>query len=220
MDKNVRYMEKLHARMLVREMPSHPTAEQAEASLRQLPAWRRAQAEKYRMAADRMQSAEAYLLLEELAGETVDKGGLPRFSYGADGKPYVAEMPGLHFNMSHCRRAVMCVVADESSELCGEVGCDIEEIPSRIDDDLMPLCFSEEEQRAIRQAECPEMEFAKMWTRKEAFVKMLGTGLADDLPSLLSATETTNAVFHTEACPAGGYAYTVCRRAQRSGSQA
>ncbi len=216
MQKDVLFVEKLHTRMLVRKMSCNPTAEQAEASLRLLPTWRRVRAEKYRMPADRVQSAVAYLLLEELVGADDDKGELPPFSYGANGKPYVAELPRLHFNMSHCRKAVMCAVADNSPELCGEVGCDIEEIPDRIDEDLMPLCFSEKEQRAIRQAEWPELEFAKMWTCKEAFVKMLGTGLTDDLPGLMRTAEAASTIFHTAACCTGGYAYSVCRRVQGS----
>ncbi len=241
MEKDVRYTEKLHTRILVKEMPCGPTAEQAEKILALLPAWRRRQAEQYRMAADRMQSAAAYLLLEELAAGCAERRradgvsaentervpsaatvtpALPEFSYGEDGKPCVAQMPGLHFNMSHCRRAVMSAVADGSGEFENAVGCDIEEIPGSIDADLMALCFSEDEQREINGAECPEAEFAAMWTRKEAFVKMLGTGLADDLPGLMHTPEAEGAVFHTEVCRGRGYAYTVCRRARTAESNA
>ncbi len=194
-------------RTLIYELPEHGAEQVCQASLERLPRWRRQQAESFRFLTDRLQCAKAYLLLcqllEEVAGEPV---AAPRFVYGTYGKPHLADLPHLHFNLSHCAKAVMCTLGTEP------VGCDVEEIPGEVDEDVLALCFSPEEQDLIRCSENPGVEFAKLWTRKEALLKMHGIGLADRLPSLMASPLAQQVAFQTVVCLRAGYVYTVCSR--------
>ncbi len=189
------------ARYLVREIPLQPTLELVNAALERLPLWRRRQAESYRLPTDRLQCATAYLLLCEMLGVH----HLSPFAYGEHGKPFLPEMPDLHFSLSHCPRAVMC--ATDNSP----VGCDVEEIPSSLDAQLTDLCFTREEQQSIRESRNPQETFTRLWTRKEAFAKMTGMGLPDDLPRLLHTPEARRAHFHTVAHGEKHYVYTLCQ---------
>lgn len=174
--------------------------------LRQLPDWRHRQAESYCRLTDKFQCAKAYALLCALLNEETGRGIVPKFGYDKYGKPFLPDFPGLHFNLSHCAKAVMCAMGNAS------VGCDVEEIPSEPDLDVLGYCFSTEEKEKIRQSDSPSVEFTKLWTRKEALLKMHGIGLTDQLPSLMSSPLAKDVCFKTSVCQASGYVYTVCYR--------
>ncbi len=154
------------------------------------------------MPADRLQCAKAYLLLADLVEDITGARQTLRFGYGEYGKPYLIELPQLHFNISHCARAVMCAVGDEP------VGCDVETIPGEACGDVMDVCFSPEEKKRTEEAEDPAVEFTRTWTRKEALLKLRGTGLTDDIRYLLSSPAARGAVFNTVVRL--GYVYTTC----------
>lgn len=198
-------MEQNPLRTLVAELPVHGAEEVYRRCAGLLPAWRRRQAESFRNPTDRLQCAQAYLLLcrllEEATGEHV---AAPVFVYGEYGKPRLAAWPQLHFNMSHCAKAVMCTMG------YADVGCDVEEIPETVDEGVLSLCFSPEEQFRIREAVSPQVEFARQWTSKEALLKLHGIGLTDQLPSLMASPLARDVAFQTTVCRRGGYVYTVC----------
>ena len=84
------------------------------------------------------------------------------------------------FNLSHSGGYIVAAVADVP------VGIDIE---TKTDPELKVTdrFYSKEEQEAVRAAEDPQKEFRRLWTRKEAYVKCLGTGITNsvaDIPSL------------------------------------
>lgn len=115
-------MEKCNLMTGVLPLPSLPTESDFRAHAASLPLWRLRQAEAFRFPADRLQCAESYLLLCRMLGERLGRVVKPRFAYGENGKPFLADFPGVHFNLSHCARAVLCAVADVP------VGCDVEEV--------------------------------------------------------------------------------------------
>lgn len=129
---------------------------------------------------------------------------MPEFGYGKYGKPFLIGLPQLHFNISHCARAVMCVVGDKP------VGCDVETIPQEADDDVMDMCFSSEERKRIAAAENPAAEFTATWTRKEALLKLRGTGLTDNVRDLLFSPLAEGVSFNTVMRTNRGYVYTTC----------
>ena len=98
------------------------------------------------------------------------------FQYGPCGKPVVKGAPQVHFNVSHSEQVVLYGL-----RLDHEIGVDIERI--RPMDDLEGIA-----RRFFSPAECrdllaiPEQHrtkaFFDCWTRKEAFIKFLGTGLS------------------------------------------
>lgn len=147
---------------------------------------RRDHLQRYRRKADQRAGAAAYLLLCRGLQEEYGIKEKPVFDFGPQGKPFIsAFLPStplphseIHFNLSHCAEAAACVIDSFP------VGIDVEAI-SAYDPQLLPLTMSPAEQQAIREAEHPERVFTCLWTMKEAAFKCLGTGLTDDLPSLL-----------------------------------
>lgn len=78
----------------------------------------------------------------------------------------------LHFNMAHSGDYVIICFAQT------ETGVDIEKRNERFNyQDLLPRCFTKEEISAIQNASDPRSRFYLYWTRKEALLKALGTGL-------------------------------------------
>ena len=94
----------------------------------------------------------------------------PLWAFGEHGKPYLTSHEGVFFNISHCKEAVALAVSDR------EVGVDVEG-RRRFSDNLLKRSFNDEEQHAVKHSQDPEMEFAKIWTRKEAWFKYTGTGI-------------------------------------------
>jgi 4'-phosphopantetheinyl transferase len=109
------------------------------------------------------------------------------YTQNAFGKPAVAGDGELSFSLSHSHGLAMCAIAWER-----EVGCDLEwcddELASR---ETAERLFSPVERR--RLAALPPEQwregFYNCWTRKEAFVKALGLGLAHPLDSFDVAVE-------------------------------
>lgn len=99
------------------------------------------------------------------------------FQHGPLGKPALAGN-ALHFNLSHSGNAMLLAVARHS------VGVDVEQCtgtPLDLDPLLDLLCHAEE--RAVMEALSPSLRqqlFYQLWTRKEAYLKALGTGLSVD----------------------------------------
>ncbi|MDO9271139.1 MAG: 4'-phosphopantetheinyl transferase superfamily protein [Methylobacter sp.] len=91
------------------------------------------------------------------------------------GKPYLADMPELVFNLSHSA-SVMVIALGWNCQL----GVDIECCKPRTSlAGLVDKCFAEEE--IAYWHKLPEAqktpEFYRFWTRKEAFVKATGRGI-------------------------------------------
>ncbi len=143
------------------------------------------------------------MLLEGLESE-FGIVGKQEFAYFGEGKPYLKNHPTIHFNMSHCPRGILCVVDDQ------EVGCDIEEIANHLDEDLYRHCFSASEIEDILSAQSPNERFTVWWTRKEAYIKLTGTGLVDNLPTLLTPEVMSMVKFVTTIDTDRGYIYTIC----------
>lgn len=95
-------------------------------------------------------------------------------------KPYLAGFP-VHFNLTHTKNAFAFVMSTDSY-----VGIDLEEINKNIHiPSIVKTFFSKNERDFIFSSEEGlEERFIKLWTRKEAFLKALGTGIGVDLPKI------------------------------------
>ena len=103
------------------------------------------------------------------------------FSLGEHGKPSLAVPCGISFNLSHSADRALVAVAKGS-----DIGVDIEAVRRDFDPlNLAPSVFSADEIYYIRSSPSTEQadRFFDLWTLKEAWLKMLGCGLVDDLPS-------------------------------------
>jgi 4'-phosphopantetheinyl transferase len=87
------------------------TDAEVERMLPLVPDSRREQALRFRHTFGRFACLKSYLMLEQLLR---DEFGIsnPRISVSEHGKPYLADYPNIHFNISHCLKAVAVVVAD------------------------------------------------------------------------------------------------------------
>ena len=159
---------------------------------------------RYRREHDQRLSLAAWLLLQEALKAEYGIPAVPDFVYGAHGKPQLKGHPTIHFNISHCTYAALCVVSDKP------VGCDVEAIPEELDRDLCRYVFNEEEQQAILHDDNPPLAFAIQWTRKEAFLKLTGEGLTNDLPHILCSPQAQQASFQTHIVPEKSYVYSIC----------
>ena len=120
-----------------------------------------------------------------------------KFTYNAYGKPFI-ENCNFHFSLSHSGNLI--AFASHTSP----VGIDVQKITTK--NDYPALRFlTANEQNFINNI--PENLF-KIWTMKEAYVKMLGTGLSTSFKSFDVLDDNLNNLFFTKSLP--GYYLSVC----------
>ena len=185
--------------------PQDVTQEELNQYLLLLPQWRRMKVLSYRFLIDKVLCAKAYLLLKQGLKSIYGINDNPRFNYVMHEKPVLSDYPDIHFNLSHCRRGVMCVIDNHP------IGCDIEEIEEKLDIDLCHFCYNDSEVEAIVSSDDPCIEFTKLWTKKEATLKLTGEGINDDLPSLFNQETHERLMFNTIVQKDKGFVYTVCQ---------
>ena len=98
--------------------------------------------------------------------------------YNEHGKPFLVHHPEVHFNLSHCKNGIAAVV-DFSP-----VGIDIESF-RKGSTALINRTMNPAEAEWIRSSVDPTEAFTQFWTKKEAVVKLRGTGIIDDLHHVL-----------------------------------
>ena len=137
---------------------------------------RRARAARFRFRADALRCLAAEALLRHALAE---RHGLPAAAIALEtspeGKPRLAGLPGIHFNLSHSGAWVLCAVHD------GPVGVDVEEVRPR-DPLTAGSVMTPEELRRFRSLPAPAATayFYRLWTLKESLLKAMGTGLGLD----------------------------------------
>ncbi len=103
-----------------------------------------------------------------------------QFVCNSNGKPALAgDNEWLHFNVSHSAGLALYAISRER-----EVGIDVERLrPDMRVEDIAERYFSPQELAEFRDAPSTERvsAFFNCWTRKEAYVKALGTGLSVSL---------------------------------------
>lgn len=99
-----------------------------------------------------------------------------KFGKGQYGKPFLVNDPELAFNVSHSANCFVVAVSRDC-----DIGVDVELIKPRNNlQGLVSRCFASEEQaywQALSQDQ-QLLEFYRLWTGKEAFVKAVGRGIA------------------------------------------
>ena len=152
---------------------------------------RREQVARYKLEGPRRQAVAAYLLLRKALSEMYGIHDAPVFEYDANGKPSILGHPEIFFNLSHCRKAVACVVADSP------VGIDVEET-CRFSDSIARYTLDDEEYESVVKADNPSQAFIRLWTMKEALLKYTGEGLRRDIKTVLRLSPANKVEFLTE----------------------
>jgi 4'-phosphopantetheinyl transferase len=140
-----------------------------------------ARAARFLHETDRATYTSCHAMLRLILGRRLEKD--PRqisFLTGAYNKPRL-ECDPVYFNITHTGKAFAIVV----SESC-ETGIDMESVSRTMNfNGIIKNFFSVTESEFILKdpAESSSM-FFMLWTRKEALLKALGTGIADNLPGV------------------------------------
>lgn len=170
-----------------------------DAALPLLSDQRREQCLQFRHEQGRRLCAAAYLLLCQGLRREYGITEPPIFEYGEHGKPVIQGHPDICFNMSHCREAALCVLSDTP------VGVDIESI-REYHDSLAHYTMNDDELVRIAAAPRQDTEFIRLWTMKEAVLKLSGEGIRNDMKTVLHDVPYR---LETVVCEAKGYVYTI-----------
>ena len=163
-----------------------------------LPSWRRERVLAYKQESRQMESALAYIELSRALALRGLQDIKPHFEYNEHGKPYLSTYPNLHFSISHCSQAVGCILSEMPC------GLDIERV-RRASPSLISKTMNRNEEHQIYSSSHPEVEFIRLWTRKEAVFKLLGTGITDDMQDILLRAEALHIHIISTVNPARGY---------------
>ena len=72
--------------------------------------------------------------------------------------------------------------------------------------------MSPEETEEIFSSKWPDIVFTRLWTQKEAVLKLKGTGLVDDLHSVLNPSNLPGIELQTTENPYMGYIFTIAKQ--------
>ena len=129
------------------------------------------------------------------------------FVFNEHGKPFLQSrrsgerIEGVDFSISHCKEGIAVAIAPHP------IGVDIESF-RQYSESLLKKTMNEQEILQIQQAADPSVEFIKLWTKKEALLKMRGTGIVDELPEVLCSQYPSWHV-ETKVNADKGYAYSM-----------
>lgn len=124
-----------------------------------------------------------FFLLKSLLTVTEDIAIPLNIETNENGKPFIPGCPW-KFSISHSDDVLVVAISDE------EVGADCEEeVPEEKTGPVSKRFFSDEEQEYCSDS----YKFTEVWTKKEAYAKMLGIPLAD----ILDVSILDKDIYHT-----------------------
>ena len=131
---------------------------------------RKARADRFRRREDALRCVTADALLRQVLGADYS-----RVEKSPDGKPFLPHRPNFHFNLSHSGKWV--AIAWGSSN----VGLDVESFSRNANMEAVARRFFTEDERqyVLGDAQLQIHRFFEIWTGKEAYFKMAGTGITN-----------------------------------------
>lgn len=137
-----------------------------------LPDFRKQKIDHLFLTKDKAQSGLVYLLL--MYATAVNKIDI-NFKIDSYGKPYDANR-NCFFSLSHCENSVACIIGNHNN------GIDVEKIISQDDYEILKEHVCDHTELVfLNNSNKPLVEFTKLWTFKESYLKMIGTGIMGDL---------------------------------------
>lgn len=124
---------------------------------------------KYQHAVGR-QLLKTALLRAGVSKDFLSKEESLTFAYGPSGKPFFHDLPDVHFNISHTGGLVVCAVGNIP------IGIDAERIRPYPKSVLRKM--TDRECLYIQKSDRQDEAFMRVWTMKEAMIKLTGDGLA------------------------------------------
>ena len=172
-----------------------------DAALGKISEQRREQAVKFKHELGQRLCVLAYQLLKQGLSEVYGIEENPVFEYNEHGKPSIIGHPEICFNLSHCKEAAICAISDQP------VGVDVESVRS-FNESLVRYTMNEDEIRQIESSEDQAVAFIRLWTMKESAMKLIGTGISNDMKHVLQQ-EGLN--FETFVDAQSRFVYSICR---------
>ena len=169
-----------------------------DAALGDISEQRREQALKFKHEQGQRLCVLAYQLLKEVLQKEYGISENPVFEYNEHGKPLIIGHPEIFFNLSHCKEAAICVVSDQP------VGVDVESI-REYKDSLAEYTMNEDELHQIKNSTHPAATFIRLWTMKEATTKLIGTGISNDMKTVIDTLKYKYTTVERQK-----YIYTIC----------
>ena len=126
-------------------------------------------------------TAESFTALLCLAELLRERGIAPGVSLARDsaGRPFLPEYPALDFSITHSVGVAFCALSDG-----GRIGIDAELLRKFPNAQRLAARFFSPDERGE--------DFFRIWTRKEAYLKYLGTGMTPEgMPNGLAGLDTT-----------------------------
>ena len=172
-------------------------------ALQSISSQRREQALRYKFEQGQRLCVAAYMLLKQALQEQEGITENPIFEYGEHGKPYILGHPELHFSLSHCKEAAVCVLSRHP------IGIDVESL-GRYSERVARYAMNDKELQQIHQADNPNLAFTRLWTMKESLLKLTGEGINDRMKETLENAK--DEWFTTIERLEKNYVYSVCEQ--------
>jgi 4'-phosphopantetheinyl transferase len=132
----------------------------------------------YRHSQAKKQKIASHLLLTHLLRmHNID---VKNIAFNKYGKPFLKHIKHLHFNLSHTGEYVVCAISDTP------VGVDIELTNSHIKKISSGFLTKKECQKYQTAS---NQRLTKLWTIKEAMVKLMGKGLSQRMNTIVLASQ-------------------------------
>ena len=205
-------------RLMIFDDMSQCTDSEVERLLPLVSAQRREVALRFKFTFGRFTCLKSYVMLQQLVQEVfaeTDERWLPMqlrlkewngdFVYNEHDKPFMQNtsgkrIEGVDFSISHCKNAIAVALSDRP------VGVDVESF-RHAEEPLLKRTMNPDEQAEVRAASDPAESFTCLWTKKEAVLKLRGTGIVDNLHEVLA--DLDNIQLQTIVKKKRQYAYTL-----------
>ena len=149
-----------------------------EESLPELSLQRREKVLRFRSEGGKKLSIAAYLLLRRALDTEFGITAPPEFVFSDNGKPFLKHHPEIFFSLSHSGNVALCAVD------LRPLGADIE-TPRKVSHDVVEYVMNCDEQKFIATSPDPHTAFLNLWTKKEALLKLQGSGIGNDMKNVL-----------------------------------
>ena len=174
-----------------------------KAALEDVSEQRREQALKFKHEQGQRLCVLAYQLLKRGLREEYGITENPLFEYNEHGKPSIIGHPEICFNLSHCKEAAVCAISSRP------VGVDVESI-REYKESLVRYTMNDLEISLIESDPSPDVMFIRLWTMKEATLKLSGRGISNNMKEVV---DTDKLDYISVELP--HYVYTVCQQKKK-----
>ncbi len=140
-----------------------------------------------------------------LGGFAEELGIFPTIKKTEFGKPYFSDIPYIDFSISHSDNLVGCSVCI-SKEQKPMIGIDLETVYKKDPMKISERFFTQKEIELVSSSDNPKKEFTILWTKKEAYLKLLGKGLSKPLSSF----DVDSVPYRFETYEVKGNIFTIC----------